>query len=61
MAVNPASRADADKMSKALHGCEDPTFQVYNDEETNETIICGMGELHLDIVEHVRREYKGRS
>jgi elongation factor G len=61
VAVNPASRADADKMSKALNRFrkEDPTFQVYNDEETSETIICGMGELHLDIyVERMRREYK---
>jgi elongation factor G len=61
MSVNPASRADADKMGKALQRFrkEDPTFQVYNDEETNETIICGMGELHLDIyIERMRREYK---
>ena len=61
VAVTPASRADADKMVKALQRFrkEDPTFQVYNDEETNETIICGMGELHLDIyVERMRREYK---
>jgi elongation factor G len=61
MAVTPASRADFDKMSKALNRFrkEDPTFQVYNDEETSETIICGMGELHLEIyVERMRREYK---
>ncbi len=61
VAVTPASRADADKMSKALNRFrkEDPTFQLYNDEETSETIICGMGELHLDIyVERMRREYK---
>jgi elongation factor G len=61
VAVTPASRADADKMSKALNRFrkEDPTFQIYNDEETSETIICGMGELHLDIyVERMRREYK---
>jgi elongation factor G len=61
MSVNPASRADADKMGKALQRFrkEDPTFQVYNDEETGETIICGMGELHLDIyLERMRREYK---
>ncbi len=61
VAVTPASRADADKMSKALQRFrkEDPTFQVFNDEETSETIICGMGELHLDIyVERMRREYK---
>ncbi len=61
IAVQPASRADGDKMSKALQRFrkEDPTFQVYNDEETSETIICGMGELHLDIyIERIRREYK---
>lgn len=61
VACNPASRADADKMGKALQRFrkEDPTFQVYNDDETGETIICGMGELHLDIyVERMRREYK---
>lgn len=61
VSVNPASRADSDKMGKALQRFrkEDPTFQVYNDEETNETIICGMGELHLDIyIERMRREYK---
>ena len=61
VSVNPASRADADKMVKALQRFrkEDPTFQVYNDEETSETIICGMGELHLEIyVERMRREYK---
>ncbi|HEX5104020.1 MAG TPA: elongation factor G, partial [Pirellulaceae bacterium] len=61
VAVNPVSRADADKMSKALQRFrkEDPTFNVFNDEETSETIIAGMGELHLDIyVERIRREYK---
>ncbi len=61
VSVNPASRSDADKMGKALQRFrkEDPTFQVYNDEETGETIICGMGELHLDIyLERMRREYK---
>lgn len=60
VSVNPA-RADADKMTKALQRFrkEDPTFQVYNDEETSETIICGMGELHLEIyIERMRREYK---
>lgn len=61
MSVTPASRADFDKMGKALQRFrkEDPTFQVFNDEETSETIICGMGELHLDIyIERMRREYK---
>lgn len=61
VSVTPSSRADADKMVKALQRFrkEDPTFQVYNDDETNETIICGMGELHLEIyIERMRREYK---
>lgn len=61
VAVNPINRADADKMGKALQRFrkEDPTFSVFNDEETSETIIAGMGELHLDIyVERIRREYK---
>jgi len=61
VAVNPASRADADKMSKALQRFrkEDPTFRVFTDEETNEILISGMGELHLDVyVERMKREYK---
>jgi len=61
VSVTPTSRADADKMSKALQRFrkEDPTFNVFNDEETSETIIAGMGELRLDIyVERIRREYK---
>ncbi len=61
IAVSPVNRADADKMSKALQRFrkEDPTFNVFNDEETSETIIAGMGELHLEIyVERIRREYK---
>jgi elongation factor G len=60
MAINPASREGADKMGKALARFrkEDPTFRVSTDEETSETVIAGMGELHLDIyVERIRREY----
>ncbi|MCL4203734.1 MAG: elongation factor G [Pirellulaceae bacterium] len=61
VAVQPESRADADKLGKALARFrkEDPTFRVFNDEETGEIILAGMGELHLDIyVERMRREYK---
>jgi len=61
VSVTPASRADADKMSKALQRFrkEDPTFRVFTDDETNEILISGMGELHLDVyVERMRREYK---
>ncbi len=61
VAVSPTSRADADKLGKALARFrkEDPTFQVMTDEETGETIIAGMGELHLEIyVERIKREYK---
>ena len=60
MAVAPAKRDGADKLSKALHRFrrEDPTLQVFTDEETAETIIAGMGELHLEIyIERIRREY----
>ncbi|MDA7952007.1 MAG: elongation factor G, partial [Pirellulaceae bacterium] len=61
IAVAPKDRSDADKMSKALQRFrkEDPTFHVFTDEETNEVIIAGMGELHLEVyVERIRREYK---
>ena len=60
MAINPASREGADKLGKALARFrkEDPTFRVSTDEETCETVIAGMGELHLEIyVERIRREY----
>ncbi len=60
MAINPLSRDGADKLGKALNRFrrEDPTFRVSTDEETSETVIAGMGELHLDIyVERIRREY----
>jgi elongation factor G len=60
MAVNPLTRDGNDKMAKALNRFtrEDPTFRVVTDEETGETLIAGMGELHLEIyVERLRREY----
>ena len=59
-AIAPLNRDGADRLSKALHRFrrEDPTLHVATDEETGETIIAGMGELHLDIyVERIRREY----
>ncbi len=61
LSILPAKRADYDKLSKALNRFmrEDPTFRVHVDKETSETIISGMGELHLEIyVERIRREYK---
>jgi elongation factor G len=61
LAIEPVKRADMDKLGKALHRFmrEDPTFRVHADKETGETIISGMGELHLEIyVERIRREYK---
>ena len=61
LSINPHKRADYDKLSKALNRFmrEDPTFRVHVDPETSETIISGMGELHLEIyVERIRREYK---
>jgi len=61
LSLTPASSADQDRMAKALHRFmkEDPTFRVSSDPETGETLIAGMGELHLDVyVERMRREYK---
>jgi elongation factor G len=61
LSIQPVKRADYDKLSKALNRFmrEDPTFRVHVDAETGETIISGMGELHLEIyVERIRREYK---
>ena len=61
LSISPNKRADYDKLSKALNRFmrEDPTFRVHVDHETSETIISGMGELHLEIyVERIRREYK---
>ncbi len=60
ISIKPESRSDNDKMSSALHNLadEDPTFVVGFDEETSETIISGMGELHLEVlVERMRREF----
>jgi elongation factor G len=61
MSINPLNRDGSDRLGKALQRFrkEDPTFQVYTDEETGETVIAGMGELHLEIyVERIRREYR---
>ena len=61
MAIMPTKRDGLDRLSKALQRFtrEDPTFKVSTDDETQETVIAGMGELHLDIyVERIRREYK---
>jgi len=61
LSVTPASSADQDRMGKALSRFmkEDPTFRVSSDPETGETIIAGMGELHLDVyIERMRREYR---
>ncbi len=60
IAVAPATRSDGDKLAKALQRFrkEDPTFRVATDEETNEILISGMGELHLEVyIERIRREY----
>jgi len=61
IAIEPKSKGDQDKMSLALSKLaeEDPTFKTYTDQETGQTIIAGMGELHLDIiVDRMRREFK---
>ncbi|MEI7593853.1 MAG: elongation factor G [Actinomycetes bacterium] len=61
VAVEPQTKADQDKMSKALFSLseEDPTFQVRSDEETGQTIISGMGELHLEVlVDRMLREFR---
>ncbi|KIL38382.1 elongation factor G [Gordoniibacillus kamchatkensis] len=61
IAVEPKSKADQDKMGTALSKLaeEDPTFRYYTDEETGQTIIQGMGELHLEIiVDRMLREFK---
>ena len=61
VSVEPVSKADQDSLSKSLSklGEEDPTFKVSTDEETGQTIIAGMGELHLEIlVDRLLREFK---
>ena len=61
LSVTPKDKKSADQMGKALNRFtkEDPTFHTYVDPESNETIIQGMGELHLDVyIERMRREYK---
>ncbi|BDG45544.1 MULTISPECIES: elongation factor G [Parageobacillus] len=61
VAIEPKSKADQDKMGQALQKLqeEDPTFRAWTDPETGQTIIAGMGELHLDIiVDRMRREFK---
>ncbi len=61
VAIEPKTKADQDKLGDGLHRLseEDPTFLVRGDEETGQTIIAGMGELHLDVlVDRLRREFK---
>jgi elongation factor G len=60
LAVEPRTKADQDKLSAALHRLaeEDPTFQVRKDERIDQTLLAGMGELHLDVLlERLRREF----
>jgi elongation factor G len=61
ISVEPKTKADQEKMALALQKLaeEDPSFKVHTDEETNQTIMSGMGELHLDIlVDRMKREFK---
>ena len=61
IAIEPKTKGDQEKMGIALHrlAAEDPSFRVKTDEESGQTIIAGMGELHLDIiVDRMRREFK---
>ncbi len=61
VAIEPKTKADQDKMSVSMQHLteEDPTFQVHTDQETGQTIISGMGELHLEIiVDRLLREFK---
>ena len=60
VAVEPKTKADQDKLAKALYSLseEDPTFQVRTDEDTGQTVISGMGELHLEVlVDRMLREF----
>src|SRR5690606_20160517 len=61
VAIEPRTKGDQEKLSTAIQKLaeEDPTFSVRLDEETGQTVIGGMGELHLDIlVDRMRREFK---
>jgi elongation factor G len=61
IAIEPKSRGDQDKLSDALikMADEDPTFKIKYDDETGQTVVSGMGELHLDIItDRMKREYK---
>jgi elongation factor G len=61
VAIEPKTKADQERLSKSLSTLsdEDPTFQVRSDEETGQTVISGMGELHLDVlVDRLKREFK---
>src|SRR5690606_10384330 len=61
MSIEPNSKADQEKLSNALQRlvAEDPTLRVKTDEDTGQTILAGMGELHLEIiVDRMKREFK---
>ncbi|MEG1354155.1 MAG: EF-Tu/IF-2/RF-3 family GTPase, partial [Malacoplasma sp.] len=61
IAIEPKTKADQEKMGVALSKLaeEDPSFKTYTDQETGQTIIAGMGELHLDVlVDRMKREFK---
>ena len=60
-AIEPKTKSDQEKLSNAIQRLaeEDPTFRVHTDEETGQTIIAGMGELHLDVlIDRMKREFK---